>query len=202
MDFLRIIVTGLLFLLQLSIFPAGVSEIIYTKGEATVERMGENLAAYQRMKIHNNDLITSGEDGLVIIRLINGATIKVDPGTSLEIVIEVNSQEGSSGLINLIRGSILSNFKKSEQSNLEIKVKNFAMGVRGTRFLVSAPDADEENLTLAVERGEVNIYDFENNDFEPVNAGKAVVIDSDNRMTKPFSYQWIKDINWNVDDIQ
>ena len=151
-----------------SIFALTNSKIIYMKGEVSVKRGDNTLAASSDMALEDADIVSTGIDSLAIIKIQDHSKIKIDDKSSLKIQF-VDTSSSKSTFINTIKGSFLMDFNKEHKKNSEVfvKVKNISMGVRGTRFLVGSNEGDDEDhITLAVERGQVDIFNFDTDDTE------------------------------------
>lgn len=188
--------------LNCSIFAFNSSKILFMKGDVKVEREGQTLNANKGMSLNDNDIIKTGIDSFAIVKIENHSKLKVDDNSSLTIQLaDITSTAKDITYINMIKGSLLMDFSKDKNNNeVFINVNNIAMGVRGTRFLVGANSGEEENITLAVERGQVDIFNYEKDDSESVVAGHGVVVENGEELTKPYQYDWMSNVNWDVQD--
>jgi hypothetical protein len=189
------------FILCSAVHALSNSKIIYMKGDVKVEREGEEYRGHKNFQLQNSDIVRTGIDSLAIVQLENHSKLKLDDNSSL--AVELNRDEKSDSkvtYINMLRGSFLMDFKKQDKEEIFIKVKKVSMGVRGTRFLVGADGEDEDHITLAVERGQVDLYQFDRDDSESVIEGHGVIVENGQNLTKPYKYNWLRNVNWNVTD--
>lgn len=177
------------------------NKIYYVKGLVALKRADKMYRAKKDIPLKNEDIIQTGKDGLAIIEYGNKSKIKLDPRSELkfEDYFEGGKKKRKRSVIGLLRGNMLMHFKKDrENKDVQVKVKQVSVGVRGTRFLVSSSSKEDSNAYVAVKEGLVDVYNFEENDFESIRGGNALVVEEGGRLTKPHPFEWVDKLNWDV----
>lgn len=175
-------------------------EVIYSKGLVEIAtQSGESFVILKNNNLQYGNVVRTGANGLAIISFPEGSKIKVDP--SSEIVIGEREKAGDSAdaswSLKVLKGALTIDFKKSsDEEKLYVESETFAVGVRGTRFLVAKESDDDWHI--AVNEGKVTAFNKKNYDYEDINVGEAAVLEKGSQLTKPANYEWTKKIDWNV----
>jgi hypothetical protein len=181
------------------------AKLLHIKGKVKVVRDRKTLKAHKGMELFSGDKIKCARKSLAIIRYGKKSTIKVDERTSLSISTLVSVDTGKPKeqgvMVKLLNGSFMMDYSRAHKDEqVKVEMKSVALGVRGTRFFVSSSGQGEKHAHAAVERGQVNIYDFAADDYEVIAAGTGVVVDGGRAITKPAAFDWVKKMNWSVSD--
>lgn len=119
------------------------------KGQVTLERNASEKEIVEGMNLKSQDMLTTGEDGLLELLVDTDKHILAKENTCFAIVSKGNSEKGKL-LIKLEYGSSLIEIenKLNDDSSVEVETPNASMSVRGTTFEVSY---SEENKNTIVE---------------------------------------------------
>jgi hypothetical protein len=175
-------------------------KVFYLKGSAKVTpEEGESRVLKKGDLVDEGDTISTGENSLIILKIAGHSTHRVESSTILKIdslpyFFEGSEEieEGSSFTLKV--GTILSDIiNKSDVPVHTVKTKSTAMAVRGTELLTSV---DESNTWLAVNEGEVEVFNSASSSREFVDKNQSLVVEGDTRFTKKKRYDWQKNIEW------
>lgn len=122
-----------------------VGEIKIVKGNATVERQGQKLAAAPGMKLLQADTVVTGSDGAVGITFADNSLMSAGPNSSLAIDRFRFDSTTHAGEFqsSLKRGSVAvvsGKMVKQNPESMKIRTPATIMGVRGTEFVVRVDD--------------------------------------------------------------
>lgn len=116
--------------------------VLYHKAGAL---RGEKAA--EGLKLFNNDMVRTKRDAEAIVHLIDGSTLFITASSTLRLLD--NNQ------LAVDSGKVLFDIKKRDASQgLKIATKTAVIGVKGTRFLVSASG---EDVQVFLQEGKVNV---------------------------------------------
>tara|TARA_Y100000296_G_C5165666_1_gene254426 strand:- start:1543 stop:2229 length:687 start_codon:yes stop_codon:yes gene_type:complete len=179
----------ILFFTSSTIFASG--KVLHLKGKALIN--GNNLT--RSSVIEQNDIISTKENSLVLLKLSSGATIKIAQNSSLKIA--VYKPKSNQTLIHLLKGS--SFFKKDPQvkGKLNVKTRVASMGVRGTQFFVSYGKDKKDDVFMCVNKGSVWVSSDKKKAII-VNEGEGVNINSKRKISRPKFLPWTKNLNWSL----
>lgn len=119
------------------------------EGEVTFERNAKEKDIAEGINLKSEDIITTGEDGLVELLVDSDKHILAQENTSFEIISKGNEKKGKL-VIKLNYGTSLVEIenKLNDKSSVEVETPNTSLSVRGTTFEVSY---SKENKTTLVE---------------------------------------------------
>jgi len=181
--------------------------IRYFKGEVSIQKKGEpqKMGTKRLEKFFEGDQIFTGPESFCILKLTDGSTIKLDPGSHLKVegLIEKNgnSFKGSSYFVLSVGGVMVDVVKKfSGPPSLEIETSNqVSFGVRGTQFYIFY-DADTSDVWGTVKEGEVTVMDYIHDDSEVITPGMSLALVEGQTITKPAKYYWSKKLSWSFEE--
>ncbi|MBR6770524.1 MAG: FecR domain-containing protein, partial [Lachnospiraceae bacterium] len=119
------------------------------EGEVTFERNSEEKEIAEGINLKSEDIITTGEDGLVELLVDSDKHILAKENTSFEIISKGNEKKGKL-VIKLNYGTSLVEIenKLNDKSFVEVETPNTSLSVRGTTFEISY---SKENKVTQVE---------------------------------------------------
>ncbi|HUV07489.1 MAG TPA: FecR family protein [Spirochaetia bacterium] len=191
------------FCFSLRIF-AGVGEIVYVNGRLEISRNGEILEDTELeigFPIENYDIIRTGADGELIVRLsapgVPQSEIHIAANTTF--VIELNRIKGKDNTtLGLLTGSLELKVRKfAGNQDFSVRTESATMGVRGTEFQVQTSPASD--LLVTCEEGEVVCYEEEGGTEVLAEPGAAVEKQSDEALKSiPVSVSDLRNFraNW------
>lgn len=185
-----------------AIEPTSAQTLFYLKGTVTLIPMvdGEEQASKTLKKgaiLPYGSRIKTGTDSLAVLSFPEGSKLKIDPDTLVQILEPKKEDDGSSSkTLQLIRGGILMEFVRSHPEDTIIVERDFvSLAVRGTKFFMGEEGND---LFASVEKGKVAIVNNNDLDYEDINAGESIVVESGKTLTAPTQYNWSQGINWRL----
>jgi hypothetical protein len=154
--------------------------------------------------LFENDVLKTEPGAFAVIELPDSSKIKVGPSTKIKIaklVAQIENQSFEKSSIILRTGKILIDvINKALEPVLEVKTRNAAIAVRGTRFFVSQTNEDEGNLWVAADHGELEITSLRVRGMEDaIDPGQGLVIDQLGHFSQPQEYKWVKGINFDIE---
>ena len=189
---------SLFLLLSLFISQGHSQELTHVSGSVSMsmdERKSFNKVS-QGMPVPYGAFIKTGSNSLAVVTFPSGSTLKIDPSSKVEITKQVDSQEKkTTNIYRLIKGAILSKFKSTDESELVVESEHVALAVRGTEFFFGE---DGNDYFAAVNSGQVDVVKKDDLDYEPLEAGKALVIEDKKELTKPTQYSWANNLAWGL----
>lgn len=175
-----------------------VAKAIYVRG--TVKFIHEEVEGLllQGQSVVAGDEIITGNNDLVILSYVNNSKIKIDPSSHI-IIEELEPEQTGQKLTLFVKlGHLMIQFfNPKKDSQLQVRAKNAALGVRGTRFSLGL-DETEGHVHVAVDEGSVAVMSTEDDDHELVENGQHLVMEEGRRLTKPYAAQWIRKLDWGM----
>jgi hypothetical protein len=122
---------------------AEIGQIKVAKGQVTVDRKGEALAASVGLRLETADVVKTGADGSVGITMSDNSLLSAGPNSILALErfdFDPTTSQGrfdarlQRGTLAVVSGRIA---KESAQA-MTVRTPSAALGVRGTEFVVSA----------------------------------------------------------------
>ncbi|MBI9101997.1 MAG: FecR domain-containing protein [Spirochaetales bacterium] len=165
-----------------------VGMITYLEGIVDIHRDGEIIELFDNdvgMEVYNQDLIETGDDGILEVEMItyrnSGTKVVVSENTAFFFEISGGSR-GTKATLPMLSGSLAFKVQKlAGNEELNVQTGTAVMGVRGTEFeVVSAPEGSV--LVVCVE-GQVACED-DNNRQQLAQAGRVVEKRSGERIRK------------------
>ncbi len=183
-----------------SVFPAMTfaysGKVTYIQGDVTLKAGGKNAKAVKDSAVKEGDVVTTGTQSLAIIDMADGAQLKLNENSSLQLPPK---QEGA---IVLSSGSVFSKIPKQKlKQQFKIITPTAVMGVRGTQFFTSygTDAAKASDIWMCVHEGSVSVTSTSSNKSVLVKEGEGVLVPAKSDVTPPQKYAWTKDLNWNLD---
>ena len=143
-----------------------------TKGYTIVlykKRYWEAYPLKPGLKIYHGDVLSSGNNSKMVLKLKDGFQIIMAKNTKVRITPRFIKEDSSSGSwLNLISGKLRA-YLKSERKNSSktyFRSKTMAMGVRGTDFVFSVKDKKSQLVTIEGEVAARQISPEESQAFE------------------------------------
>ena len=122
-----------------------IGQIKVAKGQVTIERKGEALAARVGMRLEAADVLKTGADGSVGMTMADNSLLSAGPNSILSLNrfdFDPTSNEGrfdsqlQKGSLAVISGRIA----KQSPDAMTVRTPSVILGVRGTEFVLSADD--------------------------------------------------------------
>ena len=181
-------------------FGQDLATAIYVRGAVTYIHHEVEGLLQQGQKVEAGDEIITGKSDLVILSYVNNSKIKIDPGSHI-IVEDLEPAETGQRLSLFVKlGSLMIQFFNPKKNNqLQVRTKNASLGVRGTKFLLGIDETDQ-NVHVSVDEGSVAMMSTEDDDHEIIGAGESLVMEEGRRLTKPYASQWIRKMNWTMNN--
>jgi hypothetical protein len=155
-----------------------VGTITYVSGEVTVTRDGQALTAGQvriGKPVEDYDLIRTGGRGLMELTVKTprneSIQLKVRKNTAFTVEMGKLSNGKSSATFQMMSGTLACKVDRLSGSEVHIKTKTAAMGVRGTDFEVTTTPT--EDLLVTCDEGEV-VCRRDNGEEESVKPGNVI----------------------------
>jgi hypothetical protein len=114
-----------------------------SKGSASVERAGKQVAAAPGTQLHQGDRIITGNNGYLGITMRDDTLLTLGPGSSLSLdgyAFDPKTHDGnflaslSKGMLSVVTGLIA----RRQPDAFAVKTRVSTMGVRGTEFIIEA----------------------------------------------------------------
>lgn len=195
-----IVLATLLTILNFPLFSASAGKITFAVGTVELYRSGRWQQVGKSQVLQPKDKIRAGKKATAILQLSSGATLKLKPGTELEL-----SQVGKDTEIKVEDGAVFSKvIRKNEGETFKIRARTMVAAVRGTEFFFSYGERSKAkaDLWLCVNEGLVNVTDAASKSEVDVKAGEGIFIPGGKAITPPKEYEWTKTLNWNMDPKQ
>lgn len=171
--------------LALAISPAmaqKVGQVQSVKGTARIQvPEGSMKVASPGTAVNEGSTILTSSGAVLILRLNNGSTLTVNPGSRLKVVSsQVKSGQGSSYGFNLNAGTISAKVAKLSAKNEQFQVytPTTVAGVRGTDFSVST--AKDGSSIVTVDEGKVNVGNGDSDTDVDAGEGASAVLGDEN----------------------
>lgn len=116
-----------------------------SKGVASVERAGTQIALTPGVQLNQGDRIITGADGYVGITMRDDTLLTLGPGSALNLdayAFDAQTHDGnflvslSKGVMSVVTGLIA----KRSPDAFAVRTRVSTMGVRGTEFIVEADE--------------------------------------------------------------
>lgn len=191
-----------IFIFSLLALSVQSQEIVFSKGVVKVAPSSSDVfVSFEKGKIQYGNVVRTGEDGLAIVSFPEGSKLKIDPNSEVEIgpreKADASSDIDASWNLKVLKGALTIDFiKKSEGEKLYVESDQFAVGVRGTRFLVAKETSNDWHV--AVNEGQVTAFNKESYDYEDIKSGQGLVLEKGSNLTKPANFEWTKKLDWDV----
>jgi hypothetical protein len=174
-------------------------EVLFKTSETRFETIEIDQDLFEK------DIIKTEANSFAIIELPDNSKIKIGPDTELKIeklVERIDNKNFSKSSLLLKTGKILIDIiNKSAEPVLDIKTKNTSIAVRGTRFFVAQDRKGQGNLWVSSDRGELEVSSLRvKGVVDAVDGGQGIVVDQLGYFTQPLDYDWVKSINYDIED--
>jgi hypothetical protein len=120
------------------------------QGVVSVEQKKHKTAPAAGLEMKAASSITTGSDGKVFVKE-GESEVWIGPNTHFTIVKLADSDKGTMGRFDILKGQIRAKFKRPsgpEAFPYEIKARTIVAGVRGTEFFVAVSGDEEKVCTL------------------------------------------------------
>ncbi len=171
-------------------------KLTYAQGEVTVISGGKSSKAQKETSVLAGDSVKTGPQSLAIIVMDDGAQLKLNENSNLEIPLK------EEGTVSLKSGSVFSKIPKQKLKNqFKVVTPTAVMGVRGTHFFTAyGTNVDHpSDAWMCVEEGSVGVTTKNSKKVVIVNKGEGVLVTDKKGVTPPQKYAWTKKLNWNLD---
>lgn len=177
-----------------------IAKAIYVKGNVKYIHQDIEGILQQGQKLQAGDEIITSEQSLAIISYVNNSKVKIDPSTHI-IIEDLEPVESGQKMTLFVKlGQLMIEFiNPNKDSQLQVRARNAALGVRGTKFLMGVDDSDN-NVHVSVDEGSVVVMSTESDDHESVASGQALVVEEGRRLTRPYVAEWSKSLDWKMDE--
>lgn len=170
--------------------------VYYLSGTASQEENGTVNKLKKGDPIKVGSLLKVSKDSLLIISFESGSKLKLEENSEIKIKKTIEEAGEKLSRIKYVRGVLIMEFvRSSEKETLLIKKNEFAVGVRGTKFLIGE---DGEDIYTSVEEGQVSVIQTKDQDEELVSAGESLVFEKGKRLTKADKFEWSRGLNWSL----
>ncbi|MDO5691261.1 MAG: FecR family protein, partial [Pseudomonadota bacterium] len=134
---------------------AGV--FLFANGPVTVRAGGMANAVVRGTVVHEGDVVETGPGGRAQLRMVDGAMIDLEPGSTLRLAeYQLAAQpKDHRSLMELVRGglrTLTGVIGQQNQAGYELRVRTVTIGVRGTEYRAELQD---EQVSLDVLQGRV-----------------------------------------------
>ncbi len=161
-------------------------KVIEITGEVSLTRGNEPTSAYPELIIQDGDILTTGSDGVVSLRLDSDKYARLGENSEASFELEGNPEKGAIR-IHLASGSIYNEIENplSDGDAYEIHTPDAVMAVRGTAFdviIIQTPDGRETHVNTQSGNVQITVLNGEGETVltEP---GQEVIIDGGNNQT-------------------
>ncbi len=143
---------------------AKIAKVIMVRGEVYVSENGNQVPLKNGIWLEEGDRITTLDKSFVRLQFIDKSTMNVGSQSQIEVK---TFNDNSKSLINIIKGKIRATVTKDalarQENKMIIATKTAAMGIRGTEFIVSYNEKENETALLTL-KGLVAMAPIEAND--------------------------------------
>jgi hypothetical protein len=173
----------------------------YVEGPVWIDRAGSRLRAQFGDELSPRDTVTTGPDGVAILRLNDESVVKLRSDTMISLATLKRPAR-----VRLERGGVFARVAKRAaasvgRSAFEVTTPTVVAGVRGTEFFVAFGRTieDRPDVWLCVNEGEVEVSVPETGAAAVVREGEGINILAGTRVTDPQFYDWTTKLNFNFD---
>jgi len=185
-----------------AVLASSIGHVRFTHGEVRLFKMGESSHLKQNTQLAAGDIIRTGADSYAIIVTDDGSTFRLEENAQIKIneLIVQGQEEEFAGKTDLVLqlGSIFVEVVRKFSGPPSVMVKNekgVALGVRGTEFFAGI-DPESQDFIASVAQGEVAVMDEASDDHENVKAGESIVVENGRKLSRPYAYEWGKQMPW------
>ncbi len=191
-----------------NIFAVSVGEVIFTKGEVSVETGIKNKKTVRKIKkghkLQLNEVVITGNKSLAVIKLKDKSTLKVDKNSKMRVSAILKKLSPTK--VEISKGAVFFNIIKKKAVgkkvpvSFKVQTRTAAMGVRGTTFFVSASGKDKNYDTwMCVKEGTVEAKRHKSNKAVLVRTGEGVKLSRTEKVDNPRPLPWTQGLNWEFD---
>ncbi len=158
------------------------------EGQVTLERNSSEKEIVEGMNLKSQDVLTTGEDGLLELLVDTDKHILAKENTCFAIVSKGNEKKGKL-MIKLEYGSSLIEIenKLNEDSSVEVDTPNASLSVRGTTFEVSY---SKENKSTSIEVTDGVVEVKVGDETKKVKEGQIVNVSEEGIIVSYKDYQY------------
>lgn len=178
--------------------------LIHAAGKVTVVREGKSLSGKSGAALLVGDVLQTAEKATAVVSLLEGTTLKMREASELTLSrLDRKGEEGPSQCeVDLGLGGLFAKVvSKVKGSLFRIKTPKAIAAVRGTQFFMAygRQTRKGKDLWLCVNEGKVQVESLEDKKSVTVKEGEGVMVKAGRKITPPKSYDWTKELNWNMD---
>lgn len=156
--------------------------VLEVSGEVIVESKGQEVEAFQGMRLRPGDVITTNTGAVAYLDLDSDKLITIDENSSISLDVASGNEQSQKTELTVVKGTACSSIAKlSDTSAYDVKTANFTMGVRGTIFVVKVDDKTG-NPEVSVIEGRV--------EAKPNNAKEKGIIIEAQQSASPTEELW------------
>jgi len=131
-----------------TVHAAEIGQVKVAKGQVSVERGGQSIAATPGLRLQSSDVVKTGADGSVGITMTDNSLLSAGPKSVLSLdqyAFDTTTYQGKfdatlkQGTLAVVSGKIA----KQSPEAMTVRTPATILGVRGTEFVVSAEPAGQ-----------------------------------------------------------
>lgn len=156
--------------LSLAFAGKSIGQVVYFSGDVSITRNGAVLSSRQitiGSALEDYDLIRTGSNGKMdlIVRTPQNQQIQLSVQSNTAFYIETGKLANGTDrtAFEMMTGTLSCKVEKLSGSDVQVKTKSAAMGVRGTNFKVSTAPTDD--ILVTCDEGRVSCIDEEGTEF-------------------------------------
>lgn len=179
---------------------ASSARLVHAGGDVTIESKAGGRLAKSGAALIEGDSVTTAAGATAIIELPDGSRLKLRASSRLAVTLP--GPKSTLTEVFLSFGSVFAKVtKRRTGQQFNVRTPSAVAAVRGTEFFTAYGRAKgkSRDLWVCVNEGSVELETTKSKQGLIVPAGQGVLIKSGLDLTKPQSYDWTKDLNWNMD---
>ena len=186
-----LMVLGFSLLLCTPVYAAShvVGKVLYTTGDAWIERNGEKQDIENGFQLLGSDIIETGERGRVKLQMVDGSKVYI--GSKSRLGLSKYTMRGKNlfqASLNMLWGKarFFVNKLVARDASFRIRTSTAVLGVRGTSIFVQVPkDGSSVSYTLITGYADVYPLDKDGNKMkgQRVLAGQTIIVHADGSIT-------------------
>jgi hypothetical protein len=181
----------ILLLIYINVF-ANVGAIYKQRGEASIIRNGEPISSSEGMKLEESDIITTKENGKVVVKFKDNTLISIGQKSKFSINeytyednIEAEKIKVKLGFLSGKFKSITGKIGKIAPKKFQLNTRTATIGIRGTKIVMDIQPNFEH---VACTEGKIVVLDSLGNSLD-VLSGMMVSISKNKKSSNPKKYE-------------
>lgn len=123
--------------------------VLELTGKVTVKSNGQDVDAFQGMRLRQGDVITTDAGAAVHLDLDSDKLVTLDESSSISLDVLSGDAKNQTTTLTLLAGTACNSISKlSGASSYDVKTANFTMGVRGTIFVVRLDSTGKPEVSV------------------------------------------------------